>query len=53
MTTRRPLIVSAIIILAMAALSLVAAAVLPATVPLRFACTASPRLMAARLCRWC
>ena len=36
MSIRRPLIVSAIIILAMAALSLVAAAVLPATVPLRF-----------------
>ena len=36
MNIRRPLIVSAIIILAMAALSLAAAAVLPASVPLRF-----------------
>jgi uncharacterized membrane protein len=34
--TRRPLIVSAIVILAMAALSLAAAAILPTTVPLRF-----------------
>ena len=36
MTIRRPLIVSALIIIAMAALSLAAAAALPATVPLRF-----------------
>ncbi len=36
MNIRRPLIISAIIILAMACLSLAAAAVLPATVPLRF-----------------
>ena len=36
MSIRRPLIVSALIILAMAALSLAAAAVLPATMPLRF-----------------
>jgi uncharacterized membrane protein len=36
MPIRRPLIVSALIIVAMAALSLAAAAALPATVPLRF-----------------
>jgi immunity protein, SdpI family len=36
MTIRRPLIVSALLVLAMAALSLAATAALPATVPLRF-----------------
>ena len=36
MTIRRPIIISAILIFAMACLSLAAAIVLPGTVPLRF-----------------